>query len=407
MAPEFRGLSLGQGEKRCSFELALKRGDGTEFHARLDCLLIDTTEEPSVVQIALIDIPERRQFERRHVESELRVAAIVFESQVGMIITDAREVILRVNKSFTEITGYKVDEVIGQTPRLFSSGRHDKAFYAAMWDSITKTGAWHGEIWNRRKSGEEYPELLTITAVTDNHGLVTNYVATLTDTTESKLQEQQRLAEESAHRDALVREVHHRIKNNLQGVTGVLRNFAAEHPELADPITTAVGQVQSIAVFYGLQGRVVQTKVRLCELTSAIAANNEALWQTSIAVDIPPHWIPSRIAENEAVPLALVLNELISNAVKHGDHAKGVSIKLRHEPLPDMVLLTVTNPGQLPPDFDFPHSPTTGAGLHLIASLLPRKSATLSWEQQGEHVTARLELAPPIITLEQGEMEIL
>jgi len=152
---------------------------------------------------------------------------------------------------------------------------------------------------------------------------------------------------------------------------------------------------------------VAQEKVRLCELTSVIATNNEALWQTPITVDIPSQWVPSRVAETEAVPLALVLNELISNAVKHGDRTKGVSITLRHEPLPYMVQVTITNSGQLPPDFDFPSLPATGAGLQLVASLLPRKSATLSWKQQDGNVIARLELAPPIITLEQEKMETL
>lgn len=398
----FQSLMLEKNKKRQSIELALKQADDTVFYARLDYLLTEAEGEPLTVEVVLIDIPERR-----HIESELRIAATVFnESQVGMFITDAKEVILRVNRAFTQITGYTAEETVGQTPRLLSSGRHDADFYTAMWDSIKRTGAWHGEIWNHRKNGEEYPEFLTITAVTDNHGLVTNYVATLTDSTEHKQREQQRLAEESAHRDALVREVHHRIKNNLQGVTGVLRNFAAQHPEFADPITTAISQVQSIAVFYGLQGRVAQTKVRLCELTSAIAANNEALWQTSITMDIPPHWIPCRITETEAVPLALVLNELISNAVKHGDYTKGVNIKLRHEPMPHMIQVTITNPGQLPADFNFPRLHASGAGLQLIASLLPRKSATLSWEQQGNNVAARLELAPPVITLEE-EMKTL
>lgn len=398
---------LIHNEKWQSFELALKYADGSAFHTRLDCQLIEVEGESLTIQIALINIPERRQIERRHIESELRIAATVFESQVGMFITDAKEVILRVNQAFTNITGYTAEEAVGQTPRLLNSGRHDAAFYTVMWESISRTGAWHGEIWNHRKSGEEYPEFLTITAVADNYGLVTNYVATLTDSTKYKQREQQRLSEESAHRDALVREVHHRIKNNLQGVTGILRNFAALHPEFTDPITTAVSQVQSIAVFYGLQGHVAQAKVRLCELTSAIATNNESLWQTPIAVDIPPQWVPSRITETEAVPLALVLNELISNAVKHGDRTKGVSITLRHEPLPYMVQVTITNLGQLPPDFDFPYHPTTGAGLQLIASLLPRTSATLSWQRQDDNVIVRLELAPPIITLEQEEMEIL
>lgn len=403
----YLGVCSGQHDRRHSLELALKHADDTVLHVWLDCLLTEVEGKPIAVQVALIDIPERRRIERRRIESEQRIAATVFESQVGMFITDAKVVILRVNRAFTDITGYTAEEVVGQTPRLLSSGRHDEAFYAAMWGSIRRTGAWHGEIWNHRKSGEEYPEFLTITAVVDNHGLLTNYVATLTDSTKYKQREQQRLAEESAHRDALVREVHHRIKNNLQGVTGILRNFAALHPEFNDPITTAVSQVQSIAVFYGLQGRVAQTKVRLCELISAIAINNEALWQTPIAVDIPPHWVPSRITETEAVPLALVLNELISNAVKHGDRAKGVSITLRHEPLPDMVQVTISNLGQLPLGFDFPRSPATGAGMQLIASLLPRKSATLSWKQQDDNVIVQLELAPPIITLEQEEMETL
>ena len=403
----FLGLCLGQPDKRQRFELALKHADDSVFYVRLDCLRVSAEVAPLAVQVVMIDIPERRHIERRHVESELRIAATVFESQVGMFITDAKEVILRVNRAFTDITGYTAEEAVGQTPRLLSSGCHDAAFYAALWESVSRTGAWHGEIWNHRKSGEEYPEWLTITAVTDNHGLVTNYVATLTDSTKYKQREQQCLAEESAQRDALVREVHHRIKNNLQGVTGILRNFAALHPELTDPITTAVSHVQSIAVFYGLQGRVAQEKVRLCELTSVIATNNEALWQTPITVDIPSQWVPSRVAETEAVPLALVLNELISNAVKHGDRTKGVSITLRHEPLPYMVQVTITNSGQLPPDFDFPSLPATGAGLQLVASLLPRKSATLSWKQQDGNVIARLELAPPIITLEQEKMETL
>jgi len=352
----------------------------------------------------MMDSPKRKYIERSHVESELRIAATVFESQVGMFITDAKEVILRVNRAFTDITGYTAEDAVGKTPRLLKSGRHDAVFYTTMWGYINQTGAWHGEVWNRRKSGEEYPEWLTITAVVDDHGLVSNYVATLTDSTECKQREQIRLAEESAHRDALVREVHHRIKNNLQGVTGILRNFSVLHPELADPITTVVSQIQSIAVFYGLQGSVTQTKVRLCELTRAIATNNEALWQTPIAVDIPQLWKPVRIVEAEAVPLALVLNELISNAVKHGDCVKGVSITFGHNPMPDSVQITIINPGQLPPGFDFPRFPNTGAGLQLVASLLPRKSATLTWKQRDGNVVVLLELAPPIITLEQEEV---
>ena len=119
------------------------------------------------------------------VDEQLRVAAIAFESQEGMLISDANNVILRVNRAFTKTTGYTPEEVIGKNPQLLKSGRHDASFYAAMWKSINNSGAWKGEILNRRKNGEIYPEYLNITAVKDLSGTVTNYVATLTEITVS------------------------------------------------------------------------------------------------------------------------------------------------------------------------------------------------------------------------------
>jgi diguanylate cyclase (GGDEF)-like protein/PAS domain S-box-containing protein len=132
----------------------------------------------------------------RQAEDEIRIAATAFESQLGITITDANKVILRVNKSFTEITGYTAEEAVGQTPKLISSGRHDAAFYSAMWERIALCGTWQGEIWNRRKNGEVYPEWLTISAVTTDSGLTTNYVGTFSDITLRKTSEDsiQRLA---------------------------------------------------------------------------------------------------------------------------------------------------------------------------------------------------------------------
>jgi diguanylate cyclase (GGDEF)-like protein/PAS domain S-box-containing protein len=129
--------------------------------------------------------------ERKQAETDLRVAATAFESQEGIMVTDADMVILRVNRAFIEITGYTAAEAVGQTPRLLKSGRHDAAFYAAMWKSIRHSGSWQGEIWNRRKNGEAYPERLSITAVKGAAGEVTHYVATLHDITERKRAEKQ------------------------------------------------------------------------------------------------------------------------------------------------------------------------------------------------------------------------
>ena len=119
-------------------------------------------------------------------EIDLRIAAIAFESQEGMLITDASNTILRVNRAFTEITGYAEAEAVGQTPRLLRSGHHDRDFYASMYASLHSTGAWQGEIWNRRKNGEIYPEWMTISTVLDGEGNPSHYVASLTDITERK-----------------------------------------------------------------------------------------------------------------------------------------------------------------------------------------------------------------------------
>jgi diguanylate cyclase (GGDEF)-like protein/PAS domain S-box-containing protein len=129
--------------------------------------------------------------ERKTAEAELRIAAAAFESQEGMIVTDAKNRIIKINKAFTKITGYKAEEAVGQKPEhLLHSDRQDKAFYTAMWNSIKHTGAWQGEIWNRRKNGEVYPEWQTITVVKGIDGATTHYVATLTDITERKIAEE-------------------------------------------------------------------------------------------------------------------------------------------------------------------------------------------------------------------------
>ncbi len=129
----------------------------------------------------LFDLTERKQNEEKQ-----RIAAIAFESLSGMLITDSKGVIEQLNRAFTRLTGYSNQDALGKTPRLLSSGRHDKAFYRAMWASLKENGSWQGEIWNRRKNGEVYAEWLEIVAVHDANGAVTHYVGSFFDLTESK-----------------------------------------------------------------------------------------------------------------------------------------------------------------------------------------------------------------------------
>jgi diguanylate cyclase (GGDEF)-like protein/PAS domain S-box-containing protein len=124
--------------------------------------------------------------ERKAIEAELRIAATAFESQEGIIITDAFNTIIRVNHAFTAITGYTAAEVIGKTPTILHSDYQDSDFYAAMWLSINTTGSWSGELWNKRKNGEKYAERLLITVVRNTDGQITHYVGTFSDITQNK-----------------------------------------------------------------------------------------------------------------------------------------------------------------------------------------------------------------------------
>lgn len=125
--------------------------------------------------------------EYKNAASKLRLHAQVFShAGEGIMITDTELRILAVNRAFTAFTGYTEQEAVGHTPALLQSGRHDREFYGQMWESIRATGQWQGEIWNRRKSGEAYPEFLSITTLRDEQGEVTNYIGMFKDITERK-----------------------------------------------------------------------------------------------------------------------------------------------------------------------------------------------------------------------------
>jgi len=119
--------------------------------------------------------------ERKKAEDEMRVAATTFETAEGIIVTDRDGTILRVNEAFTKITGYSAEEMSGQNPRILKSDKHSGDFYREMLDAINLNGRWQGEVWNRRKNGDVYPEWLKIAAVKDMQGQVTHYVGSFTD----------------------------------------------------------------------------------------------------------------------------------------------------------------------------------------------------------------------------------
>ncbi len=181
-----------------SVDCRIVRGNGGEIDCHVTGKVeFDESDRPIRMLGTINDITERKQAEVRQ-----QLAASVFtHAREGIVITDAAGAIIDVNDTFTHITGYSREEIIGQNPSILKSGRQGPDFYAAMWQSLVEKGHWYGEVWNRNKSGHLYAELINITAVRDSAGKTQHYVALFTDITSMKEHQQQ--LEHIAHYDAL------------------------------------------------------------------------------------------------------------------------------------------------------------------------------------------------------------
>jgi diguanylate cyclase (GGDEF)-like protein/PAS domain S-box-containing protein len=188
-AQAFLSAAEGQSEPhRVPFEFDIAHLDGAVRTVlwTASTLIAINGKTPVATVAQGLDVTERKAD-----EAKLRIAATAFDCQEGLSVTDARGLILQVNRAFCQTTGYSADEVIGKNPRVLGAGRHDADFFKDMWDVIARTGTWQGEIWNQRKNGEQYIEWLTIAAVKNAAGEVINYVGTHSDISQRKAAEQE------------------------------------------------------------------------------------------------------------------------------------------------------------------------------------------------------------------------
>ncbi|RIX44144.1 MAG: EAL domain-containing protein [Rhodocyclales bacterium GT-UBC] len=182
--------------KRGSFEEDIVLASETRHFLTVKCPIFDNGATQGVISIST-DISERR----RHEEQLKLAAAVLTTTAEGVLITDAGGTIVSVNRAFTEITGFSAEEAIGNNPRMLRSERQSPEFYQTIWKSLCEADVWQGEIWNRRKNGEVFPEWLAISTIRDNNGQITHYVGVFSDI--SSIKHSQEKLERLAHFDPL------------------------------------------------------------------------------------------------------------------------------------------------------------------------------------------------------------
>lgn len=208
-------------------EITALRHDGSEFPVELTITSI-RQDDKDLFTAYLRDITQRRL-----ADEQLRLAAGVFtHAREAIMITNLEGTIIDVNDAFTRITGYSRDEALGRNPRLLSSGRQDQAFFEAMWRDLLEKDFWHGEIWNRRKDGEMFAEMLTISAVRDARGVAQQFIALFSDITERKRVDDELKASELRWKEA-----------NAAKITFLTQ---MSH-ELRTPLDTILGNAQLLA----------------------------------------------------------------------------------------------------------------------------------------------------------------
>lgn len=345
------------------------------------------------------DITARKQADAALKESEERFRRIAENIREIFWIGDRYfRKMLYVSPAFEEIWGMPLFSIY-RNPLAWKDRVHpdDLAVVAAALDQQSKGKGFDAEFRIIRSDGRmRWIRSRSFPYTSQGEEFVTGIAE---DVTELKHAEEERLAHALKQRDTLVREVHHRIKNNLQAVAGLLMREVYQHPELGSMLKTAIAQVQLIAVVHGIQADATHDGILLCEITPAIARIVESLTDSRIAinvmVDMPR---AAQIRERESVPIALILNELLVNAVKHtpGDvQVREVDVTISREN--DMIQVKILNRGSLPPGSNFASGIGNGTGLGLVRSLMPRQGAELSLRSVSDGVEAILRLSAPVI----------
>ena len=350
---------------------------------------------------ALMDIDQRRQAESRIAEAQASLQRIIEAAPMAITVCDAATLrVLQINRAAAALCGLPAPAAVGRSLVQI----HPPVAGASLQSDIDEALA-HPQVVTPREYRIERDGRVEIwdarfLPLARSEDRVDQLLMVATDVTTQREAQRAELEAAIARRDMLVQEVHHRIKNNLQGVAGLMQQAVVRYPQVQPIIAEVVGQVQAIAQVYGLQvGNTGLLAVR--SVIEAIAQSVQRTFGRTIALTVEgePGW-RWLLPEGESIPIALALNELFTNAVKHSPAGSVVVCRLLLEP--QAVRVEIGNQGRLPAEFRLDRRPDTVSGLGLVSALLPRRSATLSLTQQQDQVVAAVRLAPPVVRPESA-----
>ncbi len=382
-----------------TFECRLRGRDAREFWVVGNAVLTTGGEGGGrQVTFALLDIERRRQAEISIAQAQASLQRVIETAPLAIALFDARsQRVLQVNQTAASFFGCSLDAVLAAGLDACPRPAMAQALRGWLQDAAAQgeraQHEWRDESEDQTDSLRVWDVRVAPLAAAGD--VAAQLLLVASDVTEQRMAEQARLRAAIDQRELLVREVHHRIKNNLQGVAGLLQQNAARHPELAVVLSEAVGQVRAIAQVYGLQVGMTGP-LGLAGLLRAIAQSVQLTFGQTITVVQPLTDVPHQLPEPEAIPVALVLNELLTNAIKHG---QGGGVRCTLQAQGGEVLVQIHGRGQLPAGFSLAAVPGGVSGLGLVRALLPRRSAELLIEQRGDEVVAAISLRPPSVRL--------
>lgn len=382
-----------------TFECRVRARDGREFWVVGNAVATGATSSTQGRQVtyALLDVDRRRQAEARRSHAETSLQRLIEAAPLAITLRDAATLrVLHANQTAARSVGRTLHELVGSTPEdIFpadvAAQRRSDMEAALASPSVTSReyrveGSGPVQVWDAR-----YLPLAARPSTPPDQLLLV-----ATNVTEQRLAQQAQLDAAIGQREMLVKEVHHRIKNNLQGVVGLMQQIAQRKPEVAGPIAEVVGQVQTIAQVYGLQVG-SRGPLPVQGIVEAITQSVQRTFGRPIGLFVTDgrEAEPWLLPQAESIPIALAFNELLTNAVKHS--GAGAPVECRLVCNEDGAKLAIVNRGRLPEGFDLTRYPGGISGLGLVQALLPRRSATLALSQQGESVLSILLLRPPAL----------